>query len=1167
MTIHIQVIPMLRTVRLDDKYTVENGRIFISGTQALVRLPMTQHLRDRRAGHRTAGYVSGYRGSPLGGLDEQMTKAKKYLRERDILFVPGVNEDLAATAVWGSQQAELGGEGRFDGVFAMWYGKGPGVDRTGDAFRHGNLSGTSPLGGVLVLLGDDHTCESSTTCHQSEFAMVDAMIPVLSPAGAQEILDFGILGWAMSRYSGCWVGIKCVKDTVESTGSIDVDVDRVQVRAPHDFTMPPDGVNIRRPDTPHAQEARLHNHKLRAATAFARANGLDRIVLGSEEAKLGVITHGKSYLDTLQALETLQLSQADAARLGLRLYKVGMTWPLEPAGAADFAEGLSTVMVVEEKRSLIEFQLKEQLYNRAGAPTIIGKVDEEGRALFQSEMALDPNQIAIAIGERLLAIADNAPLRRRLEEIRAWRSPKGVIDILSRSFYFCSGCPHSSSTIVPEGSKAYAGIGCSWMAQAMDRSTSGYTQMGAEGMSWVGEAPFSKRAHMFQNIGDGTYFHSGLLAVRAAVAAGTNITFKILFNDAVAMTGGQKHDGPLDVPAIAWQVHSEGIKRISVVTDEPAKYPAGTSWPPGLTIHHRDELDIVQRELREVPGTSVLIYDQTCAAEKRRRRKRGAFPDPAKRLVINDLVCEGCGDCGAKSNCVSVQPLETEFGRKRQIDQSSCNKDYSCLNGFCPSFVTVNGGKLRKPEPVGATLFTALPQPRRPSLDEGVYSILVAGMGGTGVVTIGAILGMAAHLEGLGCGLLDMAGLAQKGGSVWSHLRFAASPDRIKTIRIAAGNADLVLGCDMIVAGNSKTLGMARKGRTHVLVNVQQSMPGDFARNPDMQFPEDGLRRNVTSVVGADSAEFVDASRIALALLGDSIAANMFMLGFAYQRGWIPVSADAILAAIELNGAAAQLNADAFLWGRRTAHDAAGVERVLSTRAASSARLSPKPTTSLEESIALRKAFLTDYQDAAYAQRYVDLVERVREAEQRLFPGRKALTQAVARHHYKLMAIKDEYEVARLHVQSGFLDAIKRQFEGDTKLSFHFAPPLLARRSKVTGEPRKIEFGPWIVPVLRVLARLRFLRGTALDVFGYTAERAEDRKLLARYEVNVAFALEALESRDEAHYLAAVSLASLPESIRGYGHVRATSMQQALEAETRLLAQLARRMVPIGKAA
>ena len=1162
----------LRTVGLEDKYTLARGRIFLTGTQALVRLALTQRLRDVAAGHDTAGYITGYRGSPLGGLDEQLVRAGQHLQGHGVVFVPGVNEDLAATAVWGSQQAEIGGEGKYDGVFAMWYGKGPGVDRTGDAFRHGNLAGSSRLGGVLLLMGDDHTCESSTTCHQSEFAMVDAMIPVLSPAGVQEILDYGLYGWALSRYSGCWVGMKCVKDTVEATASIEVDIDRVQLRQPDDFALPPEGLNIRQPDTPHAQEARLHQYKLDAVRAFARTNRIDRVVIDSPNATLGIATHGKSYLDVLQALDDLDLDEAAASALGLRLYKLGLTWPLEPQGTLQFAQGLQQVLVVEEKRGLVEPQLKEILYGRAGAPAVIGKKDEQGAVLFQPEMALDSNQIAVAIGDRLLQRhPGHERLRARVAQLRGYRNATRAPDVLARSFYFCSGCPHSSSTVLPEGSKAYAGIGCSWMAQAMDRSTLGYTQMGAEGMSWVGEAPFSRRPHMFQNMGDGTYFHSGLLAIRAAVAAKTNITYKILFNDAVAMTGGQRHDGPLDVPAIARQVHAEGARRIVVVTDEPGKYPAAVAWPAGVTVHHRDEINVVQAQLREVEGTTVLIYDQTCAAEKRRRRKRGTFSDPHKRLVINDLVCEGCGDCGVKSNCVSVQPLETEFGRKRTIDQSSCNKDYSCLNGFCPSFVTIKGGTLRRAQPAaGATaLFAALEEPALPSLDEGVYSVLVAGMGGTGVVTIGAILGMAAHLEGKGCGLLDMAGLAQKGGSVWSHLRFGRAPEAIKTIRIAAGGANVVLGCDFIVAAHSKTLAATRPGATRVVVNTRESMPGDFSRQPDLQYPSAALHQNIVQAVGEAQAEFIDASSVATALLGDSIASNMFLVGYAFQRGLLPLSSAAIDAAIELNGASVKMNREAFLWGRRHAADPARVKAVAAAqRGEATAGLAPPRSRSLDEVIETRSTFLRDYQDDALAARYRELVERVREFEGRVCPGRTELTEAVARNYFKLLAVKDEYEVARLHTQSGFLESLAQQFEGQYQVAFNFAPPLLARRHPHTGQPMKKEYGPWVLPVLRLLARMRFLRGTAFDPFGRTHERRVERELVSSYEESIGHILDMREPHlDAARHATAVELASVPQDIRGYGHVKLRSVAQAADRSAALLQQLRRRVVPLKMAA
>ncbi|RMX18809.1 indolepyruvate ferredoxin oxidoreductase family protein [Vandammella animalimorsus] len=1159
----------LKTVQLDDKYSVQKGRIFITGTQALVRLPMMQRLRDARAGWHTAGYITGYRGSPLGGLDTQLEKAKSFLVEHDVVFQPGVNEDLAATAVWGSQQAQASGHGLYEGVFAIWYGKGPGVDRTGDAFRHGNLAGSSQLGGVLVLMGDDHTCESSTTCHQSEFAMMDAMIPVLSPSGVQEILDFGLLGWGLSRYSGCWVGMKCVKDTVEATASIEVDVDRVQIRIPEGVDLPSDGLNLRQPDTPHAQELRLHRYKLEAVKAFVRANQIDRMVIDGEVPTLGVITHGKSYLDVLQALDELGLSEKAASQLGLRLYKVGLTWPLEPVGAAAFAKGLKKVLVVEEKRSLLEIQLKELLYGLPGVPAIIGKQDEYGQSLLQSEMALDSNQIAIALGERLVELGrgDVQALCSRIEGLRRQRQAKeGVVDILTRSFYFCSGCPHNTSTVLPEGSAGYAGIGCSWMAQAMDRGTTGYTQMGAEGMSWVGEAPFSKRQHMFQNLGDGTYFHSGLLAIRAAVAAKTNITYKILFNDAVAMTGGQRHDGLLDVPTIAHQVRAEGVRQIAVVTDEPEKYPAGVAWPQGVVIYHRDRLNEVQKQLREVQGTTVLIYDQTCAAEKRRRRKRGSHPDPAKRVLINDLVCEGCGDCGVQSNCVSIQPIETELGRKRTIDQSSCNKDYSCIKGFCPSFVTVLGGKLRKPVGINsAGAFPTIPEPlSRPSLEKGVYSILVAGMGGTGVVTIGAILGMAAHLEGRGCGLLDMAGLAQKGGSVWSHLRFGLSPESIKTIRIAPGGADLVLGCDMIVAAHSKTLALTQHGRTNMLVNNEKTMPGDFTRDADFKYPVEVLHKNVVAAVGEHAAEFIPAGRVALALMGDAIAANMFMLGYAYQRGLIPVSAHAIEQAIEINGAEKQMNKDAFLWGRRFFVDAKTIEKIMAEKqGAGSAAISPAPIGSLEQAIQWRHDFLVHYQNRAYAKRYTDMVDRVRAWEGRMFKGHAALSEAVIRYYFKLLAIKDEYEVARLYVDSNFFNSVRQRFEGDYKLVFHLAPPIISRRDPLTGKLRKREFGSWVIVLFRILACLKFLRGTAFDVFSYTAERRMERALIQEYEKHLEVIVAMQEGMSKDQYEAAVELLSLPERIRGYGHVRSHHLKQARQREQQLLKILQRRIIAI----
>jgi indolepyruvate ferredoxin oxidoreductase len=1028
------------------------------------------------------------------------------------------------------------------------------VDRTGDAFRHGNLAGSASLGGVLVLMGDDHTCESSTTAHQSEFAMVDAMIPILNPAGVQEVLDYGLYGWALSRYCGCWVGLKCMKDTIDASASVDVSPARVSVVIPTDFQMPAGGLNIRWPDTPLEQEARLHTWKLEAAKVFARANRLDQVVVDSPDAKLGLATCGKSFMDVRQALAYLGIDDAEAARLGLRIYKVGMTWPLEPTGAVKFAEGLQKIIVVEEKRALIETQLKETLYGKPGAPEVIGKRDELGKILFQSNAALDPNEIAIAVGRRILERVNDAQLAARVaeqEQLAARAPEKPAMD---RTPYFCSGCPHNTGTRVPEGSRALAGIGCHFMAQWMDRNTAGFTQMGGEGASWIGEAPFVKTPHVFQNIGDGTYYHSGLLAVRAAAASGVNVTYKILYNDAVAMTGGQPVDGPLTVPQITLQVYSEGAKKIAVVTDEPEKYPPGVEWAPGVTVHHRDDYDQVQRQFREVPGLSVIIYDQTCAAEKRRRRKRNQYPDPAKRAFINDLVCEGCGDCGVKSNCVSVLPLETEFGRKRMIDQSSCNKDYSCVNGFCPSFVTVHGGGVRKGKsaPAGQnvdTLFPAVPEPRLPSLDQ-PYGIMVTGVGGTGVVTIGAIVGMAAHLEGKGFGGLDMAGLAQKGGSVWSHLQIAADPADIKTVRLGSGGARLVLGCDLVVSASQKTLDTARTD-TRVVANTHQQMTGEFTRNANMQFPAQSLKRTIIKGVGEGNAEFVDATRIATALMGDSIATNMFMLGYAFQKGLVPVSSAAINKAIELNGAAVKMNQTAFLWGRRAAADLAAVERLVAPKPETAATTTISQT--LEEMIARRIEFLSGYQNAAYADRYRSLVERVKQAETARAKGLTGLAEAVARYYFKLLAYKDEYEVARLYADPAFMEKIKSQFEGDYKLHFHLAPPLFSKRDPVTGELRKSEYGTWVFSAFKLLARLRGLRGTALDIFGYTPERRMERRLIGEYEAVIEEIIGKLEPNNHA---LAVNIASIPEEIRGYGHVKERNLKAARLKEADLLLAL-----------
>ena len=1142
-------------VSLDDKYDLTKQRIFLTGVQALVRLTLMQKERDRRAGLNTAGFVSGYRGSPLGGLDQAFFKAQRNLLASDVVFTPGLNEDLAATAVWGTQQAEMRGEGKFDGVFGIWYGKGPGVDRSGDVFRHANLAGTSPNGGVLALMGDDHTAESSTVAHQSEFHFVDVMMPILNPAGAQEILDYGLYGWAMSRYSGTWTALKCMKDTVESTGVVDGSVDRVKIILPGDdeFQMPPGGISIRPNDDRHEQEMRLHMFKRAAALAFIKANKLNRIITsGGRQPKIGIITTGKSYLDVRQAFDELGIDEVKANDLGLRLFKIACPWPLDPAELRSFVSGLDLVIVVEEKRSLLEVQVREELYGHSHQPIVIGKKDEKGEWLFPVHGALDPNDVAICIGERILKhVGHNEQVAANVARLKGAQEVLKTTPVIAmRIPYFCSGCPHNTSTVVPQGMRAYAGIGCHYMALWMDRNTEGFTQMGGEGANWVGEAPFSKRGHVFQNIGDGTYNHSGSLAVRFAVASGVNITYKILFNDAVAMTGGQRHEGGLTMPAIAAQMRAEGVERIAIVTDEPAKYAGtGIAFPTATTIDHRDDLDRVQRELAGVPGVSVLIYDQTCAAEKRRRRKRGTFPDPVKRVIINEAACEGCGDCGVVSNCVSVQPLDTEFGRKRTIDQSSCNKDFSCVKGFCPSFVTVHGAEPKKGRAMAVEAdISGLPEPVIPTIEH-TYNVLIEGVGGTGIVTVGAILGMACHLEKKGVGLIDMAGLAQKGGEVFSHMRIARVPEDIHSIRVHAGSADLVLSGDIVIAGGKKSLA-GMKPTTKVVVNTVETLPGQFTRDANFSLPSERLKRAIISHASRETTHLVDAQRLATALMGNSIATNLFLVGYAWQIGGLPLSSAAIERAIELNGEAVKMNITAFRWGRLCAHDRAAVEKLVAPVTAPSGveRLS----SSLEEIIARRVEQLTRYQNAAYAERYRRLVEAVRKAEADKAPGKQGLTEAVARYLYKLMAYKDEYEVARLYTDGNFLKQVAKTFDGqDLKFEFHLAPPLLAKPDPITGVPRKMSFGPWMMTAYRVLAGLKGLRGTAFDIFGYTHERRTERQLIKDYEALIA---EILAKLTPDNHALAVGLASIPEKIRGFGHVKARHLDTAKKEETALLA-------------
>jgi indolepyruvate ferredoxin oxidoreductase len=1203
--LHAHLQRALREVTLDDKFALERGRAFMSGTQALVRLPMLQRERDRRAGLNTAGFVSGYRGSPLGGVDQTLWKAKEHLKKHRVVFQPGLNEELAATAVWGTQQVMLTPQANVDGVFAMWYGKGPGVDRSGDVLKHANAAGTSRHGGVLVLAGDDHGAKSSTLPHQSDHVFKACGLPVFYPSTVQEYLDLGLHGWAMSRWSGLWIAMKTVTEVVEASASVEVDPDRVRIVIPEEFPYPhddPHGLNIRWPDTPLAQEARLFNYKWYAALAYVRANRLNRTVIDSPRAWFGIMTGGKAYLDTMQALEDMGLDREACERLGIRVFKCGVVWPLEAATVREFATGLDEILVVEEKRQILEYALKEELYNWRDdvRPRVYGKFDEkdgrggewampQGQWLLPALGELSPAIIAKAIAARLLNPGQYAAklggglpadIRARIEsriaiieaKERALAEPHVTA---ARTPTFCSGCPHNTSTRVPEGSRAVAGIGCHYMAIWMpERRTETFTQMGGEGVPWIGQAPFTDETHIFANLGDGTYFHSGILALRASIAAGVNITYKILFNDAVAMTGGQPHDGTLTVPQIVAQVRAEGVAKVAVVTDEPHKYDGVKRAAPfdGVEIHHRDHLDAVQRRLREIPGCTVLVYDQTCASEKRRRRKKivdgkPGYPDPPRRAVINEAVCEGCGDCSVQSSCVSVEPVETDLGRKRRINQSSCNKDFSCLKGFCPSFVTVEGGTLRagrKPgaarqEGAAAELPASLRELPDPARFVGIgdsgnrsYGVLVTGIGGTGVVTIGQLIGMAAHLEGKGISVLDMAGLAQKGGAVFSHVQIAERPDQLFATRIATGEADLVIGCDMVVTAGNEALSKMRQRVTRAVINGNVSPTSDFLRDPDWTLPGDALKRNVLEAAGEQDVDFVDANETATALLGDAIYTNPLLLGYAWQKGWLPLTREALERAIELNGVSVARNLEAFTWGRRFAHDPEAVLRIVRPQAGAKVIELRRPLgqvrteTDLDELVERRVALLTAWGGAAYAERYRSWVERVRrvEGDRVGIAGKWRLTEAVARGLAKLMAYKDEYEVARLHTDPAFLASLKEQFDGDWTLKFHMAPPILAKVDPKTGVPAKREYGPWMLNALRLLARMRFLRGTPFDPFGRTEERRTERALVGEYEELVD---ELLAGLDATNHGQAVALARIPDQIRGYGHVKERHLAKARE--------------------
>ena len=1122
----------VQQVSLEDRFDLTKSPVLLTGTQALVRLMLMQHAGDRAAGLNTAGLVTGYRGSPLGAVDMQMSRAQRHLAAADILFQPGLNEDLAATALWGSQRAELYGEGKYDGVFGLWYGKGPGVDRSGDVMRHVNMAGTSRHGGVVMAMGDDHTGESSTVCHQSDWAMVDAAMPIVSPAGVQEILDYGLYGFALSRFAGIWVGLKTMKDTVEATAVVDGRPDRMGFVLP-EFDMPKGGLNIRLDDHWIAQEERLFAHKRYAAEAFARANGIDRRVHGKPGARIGLVAAGKNWLDLMTAMASLGIDAAEADRLGITTYKIGQTWPLDRKSFVEWADGIDLIIVIEEKRKLIEGQVKEAIFDDPRGRRVYGHhKGASAEVLFPTHFALDPGDIALKLGEILIEEGRgtdriSAGLAHVQDAARGGNGP----DLANRTPWFCSGCPHNTSTKVPDGARAGAGIGCHFMVKWMDRGTEAFTHMGGEGANWIGEAPFSHRKHIFQNIGEGTYNHSGIMAIRAAVAANTTITYKILFNDAVAMTGGQGNDGGLDPARVVAELKAIGVRHVAVVHD-PKEDIDWAAFPAGIETHPRDDLMAVQERFQQIEGVSAIVYVQTCAAEKRRRRKRGRFADPDRRVFINTDVCEGCGDCGVQSNCVSIVPVETELGRKRAIDQSSCNKDFSCLKGFCPSFVTLEGARVRKQASAQVDL-SGIPDPVLPAI-AGTHNVLVTGVGGTGVVTIGAVMAQAAQIDGKGVGMIEMAGLAQKGGAVWINLRIAQSPQDISAIRLALGEAHAVIGGDLVVTGGAKTLGLMRTGQTGAVVNAHEIITGEFTKNIDFRIPSNELEVVLQARL-QDRLVLFDATELSRILLGDSIYSNMMVFGAAWQQGLIPLSHAAIHEAIALNGAAVERNTQAFETGRWAVVNQAAAQRLLSAQVVALPR-------TLDDQIAYRVDHLTRYQNARLARRYQRMLDRISDP---------TLRAAVAKAYHKLLSCKDEFEVARLHLDTKA--KVRTEFEGDVKLRYHLAPPLLPGRDGA-GRPRKREFGGWIAHVFPVLARLKFLRGTAFNPFGYTAERRMERALIAQYEADMAAWLPKAGAVDATALLA---LAELPLSIRGFGLVKEGNAAKAALRRAEILQRLA----------
>jgi indolepyruvate ferredoxin oxidoreductase len=1141
------ILRCMTEVGVDDKYTARSGQVVMTGVQALVRLPLDQHRRDAAAGLHTATLVTGYRGSPLGGLDLAFARAGDLVTQHHVHFMNGVNEDLAATAIYGSQLANTLPDPKYDGVLGMWYGKGPGVDRSGDAFRHANIAGVGRNGGVLAVAGDDPSAKSSTVPSASEFALLDAQMPILYPSSVQEVLEYGLYGFAMSRASGAWVSLKIVTNVADAYSTVTIRPDLRIVRP----NLELDGRPWAHTQNPVlvapgsiTSERELGEERMWAAREFLAVNPLNTVVTDPADAWLGIVSAGKAYRDLRDAMQALGLDDHALAALGVRLLKLGAIHPLEAGVVRHFARGLREVLVVEEKRAFVELFLRDLLYGTADAPRIVGKRDEHGTALLPAHGELDAATVTRVLRARLLQRVSPD----RLAPEPAGTAPRRLIPLTAgdaRTPYFCSGCPHNRSTVVPEGSIAHGSVGCSTMAIWMDRGNENIVQMGGEGIQWVGAAPFTNTPHLFQNMGDGTFLHSGSLALRQAVAAGTNVTYKLLYNAAVAMTGGQAHDAEMSMPDIVRALQAEGVARVLVVSDDPKRHRRGL--PKGVQAWHRDRVIEAQETLRAIPGVTVMVYDQPCAAELRRKRKRGLAPTPTHRIMINEAVCEGCGDCGAKSNCLSVQPVDTLLGRKTRIHQESCNLDASCTLGHCPAFVRITPKRgTQRTAPARPTLGNDLPEPaRRVGTDVG---ILLAGIGGTGVVTVSQVLGMAARLSGTWSTGLDQTGLAQKGGSVISHVRLSAAPIEGGNL-IGRAGTDVLLAFDPVAAAQDVNLARLDASRTVAVVNTAISPTGPMVRDVHAAAPDSqSLLARLGEATLAHSLVAIDAEHLSNALFGDHLMTNVILLGAAYQSGLLPLTAAAIEQAIEVNGAAVSTNLAAFRAGRAAVATPDAVHAAVQG--------SRHDTAGQPDLVQFCIDNLTAYQSAALAERFRSEVALVAAAEP---AGRTELTTTVARNLHHLLAVKDEYEVARLHRSPQFLAAVEQQFGKGARIEYLLQPPGL-RRFGLRG---KVALRRTAAPAFGALRALKRTRGTVLDVFGRSAHRRLERGLAAEYLAQVHEALEVL--RDQPHrYHDVVALLALADGVRGFDHVKERNVAEWRAASAATASGLRRATVPHG---